>query len=55
MSKKKIERPYFPMEFPSREQKIDHGAIVDVVVNEVDPQKGEQTIPGQEMWEDKQH
>lgn len=49
-NQKKERKPYaFPEELPSKEQKVDHGSIVDVVVSEIKPQKAEQPIHEQQM------
>lgn len=47
MSKKEFKPYIFPEELPAREQKIDNGCIVDVVVNEIKPPQAEQTTPEQ--------
>lgn len=51
MSKKEYKPYIFPEELPAREQKIDNGCIVDVVVNEIQPPKPEQTTREQYMSE----
>ena len=49
MDKKPFE---FPQECPPRDQKFDKGAIVDVVENEIEPRKAEQSTREQNMSAD---
>lgn len=48
----KDNKPYeFPQECPQRDKKLDKGVIVDVVENEIEPRKAEQSTHEHSMWE----
>lgn len=45
-------KPYeFPQEMPAKDQKLDKGVIIDVVENEIEVRKAEQSTREHSMWE----